>query len=240
MLSVIIPYTKGGELRENNLATLLKNIKTQTYKDYELIIVEQVFNTSSKDFNCKHIRISYDKDNRFNKSWAINVGVRNSKYDNLLVVDADMLFGNDYFQKISAFSKKHNKFFMGYSKLHCNIGKDNPEERIHDQTYLKAAGGVWYVNKDFFWSIGGMNETYFGYGAEDNDLWQRANNRLHCIFGLDYEVTHMYHDWHPENSHFPLNKERVEKFNIAMSDLDGTIEKLKKLKLGGDKPQKAY
>ena len=242
MISVIIPYTRGDEGREKNLLTLIDNIKKQTYKDYELILVEQLFDkpTELDIKDCNHICISYSENDKFNKSWAINVGVRNSKYNSLLVIDADMVFGNDYFQKIVDFSKDHPKFFMGYSKIHCETGRDNPEKRVHVQTYLKAAGGVWYADKDFFWSIGGMNETYFGYGAEDNDFWQRANNVLGLVDGVQYEITHAYHHWHPIASHFPLNKERVEKFNIVMHDLDGAIRKLKEYKLGGEFPQKVF
>lgn len=242
MISVIIPYTKGDEIREANLHQLIGNIKKQTYEDYELIIVEQLFDKKS-DLNVEnsnHICISYSGNNKFNKSWAINVGVRNSNHNGLLVIDADMVFGDDYFQKIVDFAKDNPKFFMGYSKLHCETGRDNPEKRVHDQTYLKAAGGVWYCDKEFFWSIGGMNETYFGYGAEDNDLWRRANSILGLIPGLQYEVIHAYHHWHAEDSHFPLNKERVEKFNIVMHDLSGAIKKLKQYKLGGDAPQKVF
>jgi len=242
MISVIIPYTKGDEIREKNLKQLLSNIKKQTYKDYELILVEMLFDKPSElnIENCNHICLRYPQNDKFNKSWAINVGVRNSKYNGLFVIDSDIMFGDDYFQKVVDFAKDNPKFFMGYSKIHYETGRDNPEKRVHVQSYLKAAGGVWYADKDFFWSIGGMNETYFGYGAEDNDFWQRANSVLGKVNGLQYEVVHAYHHWHPENSHFPLNKERIEKFNIVMSNLGGAIKKLKEYKLGGDTPQKVF
>ena len=240
MISVIIPYTKGDEQREKNLLQLVTNIKKQTYKDFELILVEMLFEKPNDlDIDdCNHICIAYPKNNRFNKSWAINVGVRNANSDNLLVVDADMVFGNDYFQKVVEFIEKSSKFFIGYSKLHCEIGKDNPEERIHNPSYLKAAGGAWYADKGFFWSVGGMNESYFGYCAEDNDLWQRVNHILGSIDELPYEMTHAYHDWHPKDSHFPLNDDRLEIFNQVMHDLDRATRKLKELKLGGKEPQK--
>ena len=242
MISVIIPYTKGDEQREKNLLQLVTNIKKQTYKDFELILVEMLFEKPNDlDIDdCNHICIAYPKNNRFNKSWAINVGVRNANSDNLLVVDADMVFGNDYFQKVVEFIEKSSKFFIGYSKLHCEIGKDNPEERIHNPSYLKAAGGAWYANKDFFWSVGGMNESYFGYGAEDNDFWERANFVLREIYALPVNITHIYHHWHPKESNFPLNTERIEIFNQVKHNIPEAIDKLQHCNWGSKKPQRIY
>ena len=55
-----------------------------------------------------------------------------------------------------------------------------------------------------------MNENYYGYGGEDNDLWFRANRRLgesakHNVTAMPYVLAHSYHDWsQPSEERFAI------------------------------------
>ena len=250
MISVIIPYTDGDETRRSAFKTTLDCIKNQTYKDFELIIVEMLFTEPTKlnIENCRHIIVRYEnlegkkkEDTKFNKSWCVNVGVRNSNYDHCLMLDADISFPNNYFEQLVDYSNENKyQFFMGFENLIISKGRDNPEERLRSYKIAKMAGVSWFVEKKFFKDIGAMNESYFGYGAEDNDFWERANFVLREIYALPVNITHIYHHWHPKESNFPLNTERIEIFNQVKHNIPEAIDKLQHCNWGSKKPQRIY
>jgi len=275
-LSIVIPYTYGGELREQALGNLIKCLDAQTFKDFEVIVVEEIgkvyqgtiknrieeilgFNLDKelwikiqqeisknktiktpidgkfpyKDKADKYILL---RDNRlFNKSWCINVGIRNALANNVLIVDADMLFGKEYFKKVIKFREKNSKFFSGYNCLVCLPGRDNPVIRIIEQD-INAMGGIWFVNKYFFFEeLGGMNENYYGYGGEDNDVYQRAKFLLGEDARLPYTLVHQYHHWHERGSSFELNPNRLNLLNVTRRKTKEIIRKLIETNLGQKK-----
>lgn len=244
-LSVIIPYTMGDDTRQSALCHLMGCIKRQTFKNYELILAEVVCDPVLGMACCRgdnHIILRQPRP--FNKSWCVNVAVRQSQFDRILVLDADIQFEEDYFQKIFDFSQdnKNELFFNGFSSVRLQKGRDNLEERIGYPTDIKAAAISWYATKSFFWSIGGMNEKYYGYGAEDQDIWERARykmNYYNTVPSMPYEIIHTYHHWHPKESNFPLNERRVYLLNETLKDVNAEIERLK-TNLGGQEEPLYY
>jgi predicted glycosyltransferase involved in capsule biosynthesis len=226
MLSVIVPYCKGDETRQKAVEILKEHIEKQSYKNYERSIAEEVFTSEAQVFN---------------KSWCINKAVKRAKSDAILVLDADIQFDKNYFQKVVDFSEECPAFFQGYKNIILSKGRDNPEERIKNFQEVKAAGGAWFVDRNFFWEVGGMNESYFGYGAEDQDFWTRAEFMLGEVRSVDADIIHTYHHWHPPNSNFPLNPNRVKFFDRTLEDPLRTINTLKLLELGNKYfPQRIY
>lgn len=238
--SVIIPYIKGEENRRNGLVEMLKRIRSQTFRDFELILCE-----ATQDGTSDYLPFSFDQrfllrfEGRFNKSWVINYAVRNAKHNKILVLDADTLFESDYFQKVwDYYDKYKNNFFVAYTVVHFLVGRDEPTPRSLKSSYIKAAAHAFFFDRDFFWSVGGMNEKYFGYGAEDQDLWFRVAHREGILIDMPYEIQHAYHHWHPKDSAFPLNERRVPLLEETQHDVEGEIQKLLKIKdqLGREKP----
>jgi len=212
--SIVIPWKSGNELREKALLNTLNSLYNQETREelevtnYEVLIVEQIAEHSSNiDYskcynNLTHIKLEHNS--KFNKSWCMNVGARKAIYDNLIFLDAEMLFGNDYLIRIKNFvlgRLYENNFTPKQLALCWNlhitlIGKDNPICRYNRPDMLRMLGGIWYCNKDFFFNrFGGMNESYIGYGGEDNEAYYRAKYILQDIPELDYPIIHQYHDW---------------------------------------------
>jgi len=258
-LSIIIPYAFGGDpLRLQALENLFKSIESQIFKDFEIIVIEELIKVNSVSFPYKNkvnqLIILKDPENRwYNKSWCINVGIKNSNTDNILILDADIMFGKEYFKIIEEFAKTHHKFFYGYNWIILMPGKDNPIVRIRPHSDkinginevgsgkmygIYATGGSWFSNKKFFWqSLGGMNENFFGYGGEDGEMHKRVSYVLgHEPDEIEYPIVHQYHDWHPKNGVNPLNLEYMRNLeNITSSNPEKTINKLKFLQLGNIK-----
>lgn len=222
-LSLIVPYTYGDELRQKAIFHCINSIKAQIYRGYELIIVEEILGSQSESkFPYprkvdKHI-ILKDACRGFNKSWCINVGIKQAKYDNAVIIDADVIFGKEYLNELLKFKKNCPLFFSGYNYIILLPGRDNPVVRIKTHFSIKAMGGIWFTDRNYlFKTLGGMNENYFGYGGEDNDLYERARNILETIPAMPYPVAHQYHHW------------RIDPIKRQTKDLSGEYKKNLKL-----------
>ena len=128
------------------------------------------------------------------------------------------------------------KFFCAYLYLKLQPGKDNPVERLTSSLHLQAVGGAWFCYKDFlFNTLGGMNENYFGYGAEDNDMWWRVqlwfnktlgNNMAYPIPMMPVNMVHQYHDW------APFTSERYDMLNKTRNHPEIVTQRLIEANLG--------
>lgn len=242
-MTVIIPYTATNDsLRLEAFNNLIKCIEAQKSKEYELIIVEDLRGKSQSNFPgfskkqgsiSKLITVNDPQRRPFNKSWIINIGVKAAIYHNVFVIDADVLFGNTYFERILDFAQIHPMFFHGYNWIVLLPGRDNPITRVSPHQYISSTGGTWFANKNFYFNqLGGMNENYFGYGCEDGDMWSRASYLLNGIPEMNYPLTHQYHHWHEANGANPLNPDRAKLLNYTKNHTKEVIEKLKQIKLG--------
>lgn len=100
--SIIIPNYNSA----NWIVKLLDSIKNQTYKDYELIIVDDISEDNSveliKNYKRLEIQLIELKRKRYNGGTR-NEGVEHAKGDYILFIDCDDYFySNNAFEKISA------------------------------------------------------------------------------------------------------------------------------------------
>ncbi|KKL78066.1 hypothetical protein LCGC14_2028580, partial [marine sediment metagenome] len=159
--------------------------------------------------------------------------------DNILMVDADSLFGKEYFEKILNKSQDlswSHPFFHGYNWIVLLPGRDNPVTRVSPHLGIASSGGVWFTTKTFFNKIGNMNENYFGYGREDSDLWIRASSLLYGIPELSYPLTHQYHHWEVmDSSKDPNYQKNCRLWHYTTHKTDEVIKKLINADLGNPK-----
>lgn len=240
-ISIIIPYTYGGSVRERALAVLLDSLKEQLFQPFELTVVEEVIKGAKSTF-IGHERVNHHivlrDDRKFNKSWIVNVAARKANTNSLLLIDADSKMRKEHLGEVFTYrnAQPQFKFFCAYLYLKLQPGKDNPVERLTSSLYLQAVGGAWFCYKDFFFNtLGGMNENYFGYGAEDNDMWCRVqswynktlgNNSEYPIPMMPVNMIHQYHDW------APFKSDRYDMLNKTKNHPDIVTERLIAAKLG--------
>jgi len=228
-LSLIIAYTHNDkdENRLIGLTALMDSIGSQTYRNFETIVVEDLQGKESGLFPFKNkvdkvITITDPEKRKFNKSWVMNVGARYASTDNLILIDAEIKFGKDFLQKVVDFMPG-KPVFNCWSEYVCMPGRDNPNERRHYfPRTIRAMIGAWFCNKHFYFkTLGGYTENYFGYGAEDNAVFHRIKylhepnddirNRAdfwklsECnIPIMPYTIYHIYHHWHPADGPDPI------------------------------------
>ncbi len=108
MLSIILPTYN----EEKYLPNLLKSIKKQSYKDYEIIIADSSKDKTkliAKKFKCKVVNGGYPP-------IARNNGAKISKHD-LLFLDADVIFKNQNFLKKFLKKIKQNNLDIATCKV---------------------------------------------------------------------------------------------------------------------------
>ena len=216
MFSVIIPLYNKAKSIENTLNAVL----AQTFKDYEVIIVNDGSTDESSDivFNW----ILQRADNRFrlvNKanggvSSARNTGILEAKYNYIAFLDADDYWYPDYLQEQCKMIQDFPDAKMwGINWVERCGGKDILLDTGLDENFRGYIRNYWRKNctSDFFWSstvvinreafdLVGMFDDRIYY-SEDLDMWYRIilrfpvafNSSPHAVYMLDAENRALKH-----------------------------------------------
>lgn len=235
-LTIIIPYRKTDDPdREENLDITLNYLSKIGIKN---VIISEHSNKSCKshlmnrygsNFDSFRVIFSNSDKNLFNKSHAINQGVKLSKTPYFVMVDTDCI------------TKKRNidmSIYLldnGFDLVHPFnrvikdiVDKEKFIEKYDFKTvesplqYRKwADGGMVFWKKSSFISIGMKNEIFSGWGGEDNEIIIRAN-----LFGLkNYRIEDvLYHLYH----YRPLKMSEVNMEQIKKIKQINTKEELLK------------
>lgn len=176
-LSIIIPCLN----EEHFLPFLLKNLNSQTYTNFEVIVVdgnsEDKTAEVTKKFKSKYPLHLYSTTTR-NVSFQRNLGAKKAKGKVFIFFDADTQIPKNYLQKIAqTFETKHPHFLSTYIKVDSN----NPSEKtfatltnliFETSKAIKLPsvyGSMQAVKKGAFFDIGGYDtKTKFG---EDSQLF---------------------------------------------------------------------
>lgn len=179
-VSIIIPAFNEGK----NIANCLSSIAHQTYKNIEVILVDD----SSRDNTCdiavrtvKKLKLNlriFKQNKHQERGKARNSGAKLAKGKYLLFVDADMLLDKSVVEEcVSQVALEKNKaatiipeksfgetFWAKCKALEkrCYLGDDN----------IEAAR---FFKKDLFWKVGGWDEEMVS--GEDWDLTRRIRSK---------------------------------------------------------------
>jgi len=174
MLSIIIPTYN----EEKYLPKLLRSIKKQSFKDYEIIVADN----NSKDRTRKIAKKYGCRITKGGKHPAIarNNGAKISKGDLLFFIDADCVINKNFFQKALKEMKNKNIDVAGcYVWLLSNKVIDNLSFAIFNLWmfstqlfYPNASGAGIFCKKDLHQKIKGFDEKIIF--SEDMDYAGRA------------------------------------------------------------------
>jgi GT2 family glycosyltransferase len=214
-ISVVVPYR---ELQRNDsLVTVLSNLKALKYPEIEIILAEQDDESKTKCLKLDRIKKLLVKNGRlplFNKSMAFNTGVAASKFDKILLHDADILAVGRYLQSVCHILDHAPACHIGKTvtyatenstqliNIHKSVGVPECERVVG---YFE--GGSLAANKDAYWAIGGFNEDFYGYGCEDCEFFARLASLTNFVNERTYGFLHLWHpradNWH---THHNANK----------------------------------
>jgi hypothetical protein len=204
-LSFIIGHR--GRARIPHLLSTLASIAAQGGPRYECLVVEQ----DAESVLGPHLppwvtcirTPPPDAAMPYCRSWAFNVGARHARGRILVLHDNDMLVPSDYAQSLlsrvdAGFDVVNLKRFVFYLSEHHTAAVLERRAGLCDRapqviTQNLEGGGTVAITRDAYASIGGMDESFLGWGGEDNEFWDRAQT----LRAWSYGSLPFVHLWHP-------------------------------------------
>lgn len=193
-VTIVIPNFNGRK----HLATCLSSIQNLTYRDYEVIVVDNASTDGSIEFlkpNYPEVKVVV---NAVNLGFAegCNVGIRNAKGNYVVLLNNDVEVESKWLEELVLAAKSNpqiavcaSKMMMFHNRKAINSaggefdiygsGHDRGlNELDHGQYSLAedvffACGGAMLVRREILMEIGLFDSRYFMYG-EDVDLCWRA------------------------------------------------------------------
>jgi GT2 family glycosyltransferase len=139
----------------------------------------------------------------YSRAWAFNVGARIARGEVIVLHDNDMLVAADYGRQIiERVRQSHEvinlKRFIFYVTASHSAKALSGEEYLTDclsESVVQnlEGGGSIAITREAYFAIGGFDESFIGWGGEDNEFWERAQTRRVWPYGhLPF-----IHLWHP-------------------------------------------
>ncbi|WP_016729832.1 glycosyltransferase [Saccharolobus islandicus] len=213
-LSIIVVNVKGKE----NLPRLISSLNRSTYKDFELIVVDD---SNSISGNLKLVNITKD----LGLAYCRNKGVEASSGKFLLFLDNDTELTEDTLEKFIGFIEKNTDSIaqlklirddgridaaggvideLGYP-FELFKGEDVKEIDEIDHNILYAKGAAIGMSREIFSELNGFDNEYF-YGYDETDLCYRAIKKGKRIVYLSSAT--VFHHEHGSFSKFTKEREK--------------------------------
>jgi Glycosyltransferases involved in cell wall biogenesis len=220
-VTFVIPVRFDSKERYSNLLVVIDSL-LEIYNS-EVIIIEA--DTTSKfdkercDDRVQHHFIE-DSDPVFYRTKYINRLLELSSNSVVGIWDADVVFPKEQIEESirqikegrAIMSFPYNGYFYVLSPDISDNFRKNRDFRIFDEQKDKislpfgtsSVGGAFVVNKDVYCQIGGENEHFYGWGAEDLE-------RVKRLEVLGYKIHRsaggLYHLFHPRNNSSYANED---------------------------------
>ena len=210
-VSCLICFKAAGKGRLENLFYVLRQLDLG--EDCEVVLVEQDVETkidSPLIPNYCNYHFIYNSGD-FNKSWGINYAAKKSKGDVLIVIDADMFIDagvllqgvdqvrsgvdaiNPYEYLVDLTQEETQALLQGDQQL--NISRTHEQlNRSQLRQIPPFCGGIFIIDRHFYFSVGGMDERFSGWGAEDDAMTLRVKANSREVRILENQMA--YHLWH--------------------------------------------
>ena len=203
MVSVIIPHTSTNIYRKRNLQFICEHYLS-LLPEIEILVIEQDLKSKIQNEISKNVKHIFLKNNFvYNKSWAINIGVKLAKYENLVIADDDILIQRNtfiksiyllnLFESVNPFGK-----LFDLSIKTSNLLIENKEVDLSKcdnyRRNINYASALFLIRKKAFNYIGGCEEEFEGWGGEDDVLSLKIETLLFHTTLNKSNGYHLFHD----------------------------------------------
>ncbi|XP_025203592.1 beta-1,4-galactosyltransferase 4-like [Melanaphis sacchari] len=206
-IAILVPYKN----RFSNLCSLLLNLHpflTKQKLDYTIFVIEQ--------FN----------DGPFNRGKLLNIGYTEAlKFNN---------YECFYFHDVDLIPMNNSNFYDCSDRpKHMAVAIDKKKSRMPYSDYF---GGVTSMNRTHFKLINGFSNIFWGWGAEDDDLFNRVKahklNYTRCPhdFGHYHSLSHDIQEKNKERQKY-LELGYLRYNTDGLNSLNYQVKALKKLPL---------
>lgn len=202
-----ITYVIAYQHKPDRLMNLRRVLEwLQPFQGLEIIIVEQDKYSKISELNLrvKHIFLKTDKP--FNKSWAFNVAASYVTTPIVIFGDSDLImhpqgFINavqalDHYDVVNPYNSvidlTPEEAMMDINSI-LQINRIGRGEAADDIQKVPLCGGIIMFKKEKLNQIGGWNQGFYGWGAEDDFQSMKVKMYLNHIT-LPNKCYHLYHD----------------------------------------------
>lgn len=200
--------------REHNLKNTLIGLDLQTLPPTEVIVVDLGDGISITDnfgYPLKIVQF-YDVWQFIPLAAARNLGAEHSSTENLIFLDVDCIPSANFCEKMLAASVPNNALAMGSPRYMLTNKESGADEQIlkansilhpcrpvvhgikEEKCYELFWSLCFSISTELFEFVGGFDDHYEGYGAEDTDFALEAKRAGVAFYLADAEV---YHQQHP-------------------------------------------
>lgn len=205
-ISIIVGYRNREPQR---VSRFLNSLSLQSYRDFECIFVDygskeayadQVAGICNDHPFCRYIYTN-TRGMYWNRSHALNTGIRAAESEFVLSTDIDMIFSRDVLSGLLESAGTNIQVVSRIFLIPENLNPDNvltSGEYDFELTSTKAVGGAHFVARSELEKINGFDEYYCIWGREDRDCVDRLKARGLDLVWLDHQSHPIYHQWHPQ------------------------------------------
>ena len=199
-----------GRARVPHLLATLKSIAAQRHTTFECIVVEQSEVpelTGALPAWVRYVHVPPAHPGaHYCRSLAFNAGARAARGEMLVLHDNDLLVAQDYAAEImSRYEQGYEvinlkRFIFYLTEAHarrvCVSGELDLKEAPESVMQNAQGGGSLAVSREAFFAIGGFDESFVGWGGEDNEFWERAQTLNVWPYGY-LPLVHLWHEAQP-------------------------------------------
>ena len=207
-ISVILSY------RDRDIARLqrcLDSLNNQSFKNFQVLFIDYGSSeayrkpveklVSSYSF-CRYVFV-YSQGLAFNRAHAMNIGIRLSEGEYLLLSDIDIIHSKNHLQVLNSHQETnssiyHQVYLLPQRFVNYHLVTNYNAITKHDLTLTdKASKGIHFIKKSVLEEIRGYDEFYCFWGVEDRDLHARLHQKGIKESWLAPEQAPLFHQWHP-------------------------------------------
>jgi glycosyltransferase involved in cell wall biosynthesis len=156
-----------------------------------------------EQYQARHVRI--EAFGVWNRSKALNLGIRHADGDWVFCTDIDMIFSPNFVASIiEKIQNNPNAFIISRchdlpQKIDLTSWQVSDYQDLYQKSELRntqGTGACQVARKQFFYDIHGYDEGFEFWGAEDDDLRKRARRYGLKEISISPQAS-MLHQWHP-------------------------------------------
>jgi N-terminal domain of galactosyltransferase len=188
------------------LLAVLRTVAAQHDVAVECIVVEQSRESELRGRLPEWVQLIHTPPPRpdmpYARAWTLNVAARAARAALLVLHDGDMLVPQTYARDLvrlhdggaEVMDLKRFRFELRAEQNAAALaGRFDEIEGPLDHIVQNLQGGTSAIDRRTFLELGGFDESFVGWGGEDNEFWERAAlRRVHAFGWLPF-----VHLWHP-------------------------------------------
>lgn len=192
-----------GLARLPHLLATLRSIAGQRNAPVECVVIEQSERREIEAALPPWVRYVHTPTSEvaYNRSWTLNEGARAASGQVLILHDNDMICPADYASETLARARegssflqlKRFTFYLDEFETNRVFATGEVRTDLPSTVVQNLHGASIAVTRDAYFEIGGFDESFVGWGGEDNEFWDRAETTGR-VYGFGYlPFLHLWH-----------------------------------------------